>query len=52
MPTTIAVNQDKPVCKSFGDGQREVVNDSEALNDSRLRLKQWTDVNSLLSATL
>ena len=52
MPTTIAVNQEKQECQSFGDGQKEVVNDGEALNDSRLRFKQWIDVNSLSSATL
>ena len=33
MPNTLAVNQEKPKCKSSGDGQRELVNDSEALDD-------------------
>ena len=33
MPNTLAVNQEKPGCKSPGDGQREVGNDSEALDD-------------------
>ena len=33
MPNTLAVNQEKPGCKSSGDRQREVGNDSEALDD-------------------
>ena len=33
MPNTLAVNQENPGCKSSGDGQREVVNDDEALDD-------------------
>lgn len=33
MPITLAVNQEQPGCKSSGDGQREVANDSEDLND-------------------